>query len=135
MRNHLFAFATILLFPLAALPVEPAATADLSGYWSGTWCDSKSGHHGPLHATFCRIDDCHYRVTFHGRFWKVVPFHYSIELTVVGSENGRILLAGSKRIPGAGEFEMTGSATECDFNATFCSKRYSGQFELTREGR
>ena len=134
-RSGILVLLTIAFLPTVAATAEPPAVPDLSGRWSGTWCDSKSGHHGPLHATICRIDDCHYLASFTGRFWKVVPFHYAIELNVVGVENGRVLLAGSKRMLGSGQFEMNGSAGDCDFTATFCSKRYTGQFDLTRSGR
>src|SRR5262249_52448789 len=106
---------------------------DLSGRWAGCWRDFGTGHHGPLHAHLTRIDDCHYHATFHGRFRKVVPFMYSVTLTVVGSENDHVQLSGTHRSALTGRvYEYTASASGCEFTAQFCSDRYHGEFVLSR---
>jgi hypothetical protein len=47
---------------------------ELTGRWSGYWVSEKNGHTGPLNGKFVRLDDETYRVRFHGRFAKVIPF-------------------------------------------------------------
>jgi hypothetical protein len=111
---------------------EPEREINLAGQWSGTWRDCQSGHHGPLNAKLCRIDDCRYRAVFSGRFWGVVPFRYGMVLEVVGREGDRVLLSGSKHVGISGEFECCASGTECELTASFKSKRYNGVFELKR---
>ena len=106
--------------------------ADLSGSWSGHWQDCKSGHTGPLHATFCKCDEDRYRVTFSGRFFKVFPFRYQVVLTVTGREGDKVFLTGEQSIPLFGSFTYTAEATATDFTAHFCSRRYQGDFILTR---
>src|SRR5262249_32637090 len=75
-----------------------AVAVDLSGDWTGYWADSKSGHTGPLRATFCQCDPDHYRVTFRGRFFKVFPFRYRVVLTVSGREGNRLQLTGEQNL-------------------------------------
>lgn len=116
-----------------AAATEPSPCIDLSGHWSGTWKDCGSGHHGPLHATFCRTDDCHYHVVFSGRFWGIFPFRFKAELNVAGQQGDRLSLSGTQRAGISGTFEYNASASNCDFSATFDSKRYHGVFELTRD--
>src|SRR5262245_3763919 len=106
-----------LAFVGAGLADEPAAPCiDLSGKWSGCWRDHGTGHHGPLHARIHKIDDCHYKATFSGTFRKVIPFVYSVELTVTGREGDRLLLTGTHRSSLTGRcYEYTATATECEF--------------------
>ena len=54
----------------------------------------KNGHSGPLRANFRKVSDACYRVTFSGRFWKVVPFVYSVNLAVTGTSGDAVTLAG-----------------------------------------
>ena len=129
-----FLIATFAILAAAQMSAaaEPARDIDLSGRWSGAWRDCGSGHHGPLHATFCRVDDCHYRVTFHGRFFGVIPFRYSVVLNVAGRDSDRVVLTGTQRVGLNGSFEYSASASDCEFTSTFASKRYNGRFDLTR---
>ena len=120
----------ILALPFFLLPSIAKAT-DLTGNWSGHWVDTKSGHTGPLHATFRKCDDDHYRVTFTGRFFKVIPFRYSVELTVTGRDQDKVFLTGEQNLgPLFGSFTYSAEATACDFVAHFCSRRYQGDFIL-----
>lgn len=131
-RLGLLTAILILAQPGASVAAEPVRDMDLSGKWCGTWRDCKSGHQGPLHATLCRIDDCHYKAVFSGRFWGVVPFRYTMTLEIVGRDGASVLLSGSKRVGISGEFECCARGTDCELNASFKSKRYSGEFELKR---
>jgi hypothetical protein len=108
-------------------------TPDLTGHWSGQWTSCATGHCGPLHASFCRTDDCHYHVVFHGRFAKIIPFRYTMTLNVTGSADGKVFLAGEKRLPGFGVFSFTAEATQCEFIASYCSRSDNGKFELHRD--
>lgn len=110
-----------------------AAEPDLSGRWSGYWVSDKNGHTGPLRASFRRVSDTCYRVTFSGRFWKVVPFVYSVRLAVTGTTGDVVTLAGETRAgPVIGTFHYDAVATPCHFEARFTSRNDSGRFVLTR---
>jgi hypothetical protein len=113
----------------AELPVP-----DLTGEWSGYWVSTtKKGHSGPLKATFLKIHDGCYSVKFKGRFAKVIPFHYTTRLTVVGSGNGTIQFAGEQPLgPVFGKFCYSATATDTNFDATFSAAKDAGKFVLTR---
>lgn len=120
----------IFIFVMSA----PAASAtDLAGCWRGCWEDCKSGHSGPLKARFEKCDDAHYRATFSGRFFKVIPFRYSVVLNVVGQDGASVLLSGDSNLGILfGTFHYEGRATEHDFTADFTSRRYQGRFVLEK---
>lgn len=119
-----------------AQPAAPAAAPDLSGAWSGSWSSYRNRHNGPMTAQFSRIDDAHYQVHFHGRFWKLIPFNYNVVLTVTGVDNGRVLLSGSHRLgPVLGTFSYNAWATDTQFVAGYCSEKDQGQFSMVRTCR
>ena len=128
-------FVGLLLFvsaqAFADTPVE-VAPPNLSGSWCGEWVDFNSGHRGPLRGEFRRCGDQQYEVTFVGRFWKIFPFCYRVTLDVVGQEGDALLLSGTQDLGLFGCFRYTGRATACSFVADFSSRRYSGQFRLSR---
>lgn len=127
--------AIVLGVGLLLLPASSARAQDLCGDWSGHWEDCKSGHCGPLKATFCKCDDCHYRVTFTGRFFKIFPFRYTVVLSVVGKQGDKVILAGESNLgPLFGTFTYHAEATASDFIATYSSCRYEGKFILARCG-
>lgn len=133
MRATIFAFLTTLLLPTAARSDEAGRAPDLSGRWSGCWVSDKSGHSGPLRANFRKVSDAFYRVTFSGRFWKVVPFVYSVNLAVTGVSGNALTLVGETPVgPVVGTFRYDAVATACDFEARFTSKNDTGRFVLTR---
>ncbi|SFI55506.1 hypothetical protein [Planctomicrobium piriforme] len=117
--------------PVAAQTTSPAPC--LNGDWTGNWTSCTNGHSGPLKASFCQVDACHYEVRFQGRFCKVIPFHYRALLTVTGVSDGQIFLSASKRLgPLLGTFTITARATSTQFIAGYSSKDDQGQFTLTR---
>jgi hypothetical protein len=92
-----------------------------------------NGHHGPLSATFCRIDDTHYEVRFRGRFLKVVPFRYNVVLEVTGYSGDKVLLSGASNLgPILGTFSYSAEATDTQFVASFCACKDHGVFSMTR---
>jgi hypothetical protein len=106
---------------------------DLGGRWSGYWVSDKNGHHGPLRATFRQVSADRYRVTFTGRFWKVVPFVYSVNLTATGGTGDVVTLSGSTPVgPVVGAFRYEAVATRCEFEARFTSRNDWGRFVLSR---
>ena len=109
-----------------------AQPPDLAGRWSGHWVSETNGHTGPLHARFRQIDDDTYRVTFRGRFAKVLPFWYTTKLDVVAVGDGVVSLAAAQRLPLLGTYSTTATATATDFDATFTSRSDSGRFILSR---
>jgi len=134
--RHVACSAAVVLIIATNLDADAVAEPDLTGRWSGCWVSDKNGHHGPLHAKFCKLDECHYRVTFHGRFWKLVPFVYSVTLDVIGHDGEKVLLSGGQSLgPLLGRFDYSATATDQNFTATFRSKNDCGRFELTRTCR
>ena len=125
------------LFVLAALAAggsaRSALAVDLSGCWQGHWESCSTGHSGPLNATFCRVDATHYSVRFSGRFFKVVPFRYSVTLTVVADRGDSVTLAGSSYLGRlVGTFHYQANATNCSFVANYNSCQDQGKFVLSR---
>ncbi|MBA4188542.1 MAG: hypothetical protein C0467_11100 [Planctomycetaceae bacterium] len=122
-----------LAFLVITLPgVANAQPPELSGRWSGYWVSDKNGHTGPLHGRFRQIDADTYRVAFHGRFAKVIPFWYTTKLHVEGTGDGVVLLGASQNLPLLGEYRTSATATANSFNATFTSRKDAGRFVLNR---
>lgn len=128
MPRFTLAAVAALVFAANASAQEP----NLSGRWSGEWISDKNGHHGPLHARFRQLDADTYRVAFHGRFAKIIPFWYTTKLHVEGTGNGVVILSASQNLPLLGEYRTTATATDTSFNATFNSRKDSGRFVLNR---
>jgi len=110
----------------------PLPAVDLTGHWCGEWIDFNSGHRGPLRAEFRKCGDERYEVSFAGRFWKIFPFRYRVTLDVVGQEGDALLLSGTQDLGLFGCFRYTARATPCSFVADFTSRKYAGQFRLSR---
>jgi hypothetical protein len=111
--------------------LQHARATDLTGRWQGCWQDCR--HSGPLRASFCRSDDSHYHVTFTGRFFKVLPFRYTVTLNVTKQEGDKVYLAGESYLGRLfGTFTYDAWATNCDFEANYSSCRYEGRFILHR---
>ena len=105
---------------------------DLSGCWAGTWQSCVTPHRGPLFAEFVRLDANRYEVFFRGRFFKILPFHYSVVMTAT-EQDGVVYLSGSKYLGRAfGTFSFSAAATDCSFNANYSSCKDSGTFKLCR---
>lgn len=115
-------------------PTVPAPVSiDLTGHWSGHWCSYANGHHGPVSAHFCRLDDQHYQVHFRGKFFRFLPFDYTVVLTVTGQEGDRVLLSGSHHLGLLwGTFSYQAWANETQFVAGYGSHKDRGQFVLNR---
>ena len=114
-----------------SLPVVCHAI-DLSGCWSGTWQSCVTPHKGPLNAEFVRLNANQYEVFFRGRFFKIIPFRYSVVMTA-SEQNGVVYLSGSKYLGRmAGTFSFNAAATDCSFNANYTSCKDNGCFVMTR---
>jgi hypothetical protein len=117
-------------------PAEARANdcVDLSGCWNcGYWKSFCNTHHGKLRARFVKCDACHYRVTFSGTFFAVIPFRYTVTMNVTGHGDGVVYLSASRNIPlFGGSFTMCGSASNCRFTANYTSKKDRGVFVLSR---
>lgn len=127
--------ATALIM-MTSLAHGVAHATDLSGCWEGSWESCTSGHKGPLSATFTRCGDGEYRVKFTGRFLKVVPFRYTVTLTVVEDHGDSVTLAGSSYLGRLfGTFSYKAIADGCSFRADYSSAKDSGTFRLSRSVR
>ena len=125
----------IAVFAIFALLVHAGnvlAQPDLSGRWTGNWVSETNGHTGPLHARFRQIDDSTYRVAFHGRFAKVVPFWYTTKLHVVSVNDDQVQLTARQQLPLLGAYRTTASATATQFEAKFSSRSDAGRFVMSR---
>lgn len=132
--RYLFApIVVALVVSITPATAECPCPVDLSGRWHGCWISDKNGHHGPLNATFRKTGDSCYRVTFTGRFWKVFPFIYSVNLNVTEVRDGSVVLTGSSQLgPVLGSFQYNAEATANSFEAHFTSKGDHGRFLLKR---
>lgn len=129
----------------APIPVDaaPAATTapatavripDLSGDWCGSWVSCVNGHKGPMRASFCRQCDGNYKVTFTGRFCKLIPFRYSTVLNVTGYTDGVVYMSGSQYLgPIFGTFSYNAWANDRQFASGYnAGSKDQGQFTLSR---
>jgi hypothetical protein len=128
-------FVIACCLAISGLPAsaEAAHAVDLSGCWEGRWQSCATGHNGPIKATLVRINDTQYEARFRGRFFKVIPFRYSIVLNV--AEDGDVArLQGSSylgRLAG-GTYSYDAEATESKFTLNYSSCKDHGQFVLCR---
>ncbi|MEX2026906.1 MAG: hypothetical protein WEH44_06385 [Pirellulaceae bacterium] len=132
-RWQLGRFVLVLLAMIAAgLLAGSASAADLSGAWSGRWDSLSTGHSGPLNANFTRINESQYQVDFRGRFFKLIPFRYSVVLDVV-EEGETVRLSGDNYLGRRyGWFHYDAVVAGDCFTANYSSCKDDGQFRLTR---
>lgn len=122
----------LLAMLLVMISVATASAGDLSGCWSGGWCSTKTGHKGPLQAQFVRQSDDSYVVHFSGKFFKIMPFKYTVVLNVV-EEGDTVTLRGDSYLGRIfGWFHYEASATQSEFVANYSSCKDCGQFRLCR---
>jgi hypothetical protein len=132
-RSRLFPGLALLALLAATGAAGEARAVDLSGCWHGHWESCTTGHSGPLNANFCRVDNQHYRVDFSGRFFKLVPFRYSVTLTVVADLGDHVELSGSSYLGRLmGTFSYRATATACSFVSNYSSCKDQGRFVLAR---
>jgi hypothetical protein len=126
--------ATVATQPAEATSVQAAAVhvPNLNGSWAGTWQSRCSGHKGPLKATFCYVGCNQYEVHFRGRFCKLLPFCYTVNLRVTGCEEGKVYLSGSHKLPLFGTFTFSAWATDTQFCAGYRAKDDAGTFVMSR---
>lgn len=104
-----------------------------SGCWSGSWLSCKSGHHGVLRASLTACGEHAYRAEFRGRFFKIMPFRYTVTLQVVSIDHEGVHLAGSQSLGRLfGTFHYQATITDCRFEATYRSCKDWGKFSLGR---
>lgn len=135
MARHLFAALLAIALAIGSTAAGRLDAADLSGCWAGSWQSCTTGHKGPLRAEFTRCGADAYRVTFSGRFFKIIPFTYTVTLDVVSEDADGVVLAGRSYLGRMfGTFSYRATADDCRFTADYSSKKDSGVFRLTRQG-
>ena len=123
-------FALMLTWFITA----PLADADqMTGQWRGRWVSQKTGHKGPLNARFYPLSSTQYRAVYTGRFAKVIPFRYGMNMQVQSRDANTIYFAGSRSLGIFGKFEYQAHATNCQFVATYQSRRDRGRFEMRKQ--
>ena len=126
-------WAVLFLSVSAIFNASPVKADDPCGRWAGTWCSNTNGHHGRIHARVCQIDNSTYRMRFTGTFMGVVPFTYSVRMSVTGqSADGRTTLSGQSRLPLFGVFCCNAEVGACDFVASYTSSKDQGTFTMQR---
>jgi hypothetical protein len=74
-----------------------------------------------------------YDVEFRGRFFKVLPFRYSVTLDVVRDDGQTVDLAGESYLGRMfGTFHYHAAATHCEFVADYTSCEDDGRFMMRR---
>ena len=124
----------VWVLSIGMLLLAPAIcrAVDLSGCWSGTWQSCVTGHRGPLHAEFVRMDANRYEVFLDGRFFKIMPFRYSVVMTA-SEQDGVVYLSGSQYLGRMfGTFSFSAAATDSRFDANYSSCKDNGVFKLCR---
>lgn len=131
--NRLRLVIGCVVLGLACTWCEVAQATDLTGCWSGSWRSCQTGHKGVLNATFTKCGDDAYSVHFRGRFFKIMPFRYTVTLRVVEETEEGVVLQGSSYLGRlAGTFNYRATVTDCKFVANYSSCKDSGLFTMTR---
>lgn len=130
--RRVLALAALCVLPSVSFAQTVPAGPDVSGRWSGYWVSDTNGHTGPLHARFTPKGDDAYRVTYRGRFAKVIPFRYATTMDVIGRDDGVVVLSAERSLGPFGTFRTTATVTGTNFDATFTSRRDSGRFVLQK---
>ena len=87
-----------------------------------------------MRASFCRLTDGNYQVTFVGRFAKLIPFRYTTTLTVTGHKDGVVYLSGSHYLgPLMGCYTYNAWSNGCQFVSGYSSSKDQGQFSLAKQ--
>ncbi len=117
----------------SATPAPAIRILDLSGCWNGSWSSCVNGHNGPMRASFTRLCNGNYEVTFAGRFCKLIPFRYKTTLNVTGYSDGVVYLSGSQNLgPIFGTFTYNAWANDRQFVSGYSASKDQGQFVLSR---
>ena len=130
---RLMLLSGLALMVVGAMPTPQASAQDLSGQWTGYWHSDTNNHRGRLAATFSQTSPYQVEARFRGSFAKVLPFRYRAKLDVIHQEPGLTILCGSKKLgPLMGEFRYYAEITDCQFNATYSSRRNRGTWVMSR---
>ncbi|TWT93541.1 hypothetical protein [Neorhodopirellula pilleata] len=93
--------------------------ASPAGRWKGEWSSPSSGHQGPMRANIRPNSNGTYSALFAGRFFKIIPFAYRVDL--VPARDGSSGYVADKRLgPLLGSYKM---------QAQFSSHRMNGRFQ------
>lgn len=109
--------------------------ANLAGCWPcGSWQSYCTGHNGKLRATIVQCDANHFECFFSGNFAKVVPFRYSVVLTVTGEKDGVVYFGGQKQMCSllGGVYTFSGWSNGREFHAGYVSSKDRGEFAVSR---
>jgi hypothetical protein len=79
-----------------------------------------------------KLDDGSYEAKFSGRFFKILPFRYSVVLNVL-QDGDTVVLAGDQQLGRRlGVFHYDAEATCQEFVANYSSCKDCGRFVLSR---
>lgn len=122
----------LLCFSNSLAEAAPLLGGNASRY-QGNWSSNTNGHQGRLAARVSQQNASTYRVRYRGTFLGVVPFTYSVPMTVTGQyPDGSTALYGESRLPLFGQFSSHARMNGQNFSATYSSRRDQGQFNMQR---
>jgi hypothetical protein len=117
-----------------AATARPLPAPAIAGPWTGDWRSSVNGHRGQLRALLTPVDEETFQARFRARFWGIMSYSYSLELTAEPVSPGHWRLKGESDLGwlAGGIFQCRGMASADFLQATFDSKRDRGTFILSR---
>ena len=117
-----------------AATARPLPASAIAGPWTGQWRSSVNGHQGELRALFTPVNEETFHARFRARFWGIMSYSYSLELTAEPVSPGQWRIQGESDLGwlAGGVFRCRGMASASFMQATFDSKRDRGTFILSR---
>ena len=112
----------------------PAPADGLAGRWQGRWVSDLNGHEGELRAIVTRLADDRYQARYRARYWKVMNFEYTVEMTTQQRE-GELHFEGQADLGffAGGVYTYKGTATDRQWLSTYESKFDHGRFEMEKK--
>lgn len=111
----------------------PAAPADATGPWEGTWTSEASGHHGRLRCLMTAAGPTGHQARFRATYAKILTFEYTVPLEFK-AQGDRQEIQGEANLGSlaGGLYHYEGSITPHEFVARYSSQADHGVFRLHR---
>lgn len=137
MSRQSLTISALLLFACLsfAMPgVRAGELSNLTGNWSGNWSSEISNHKGPLKAKFKVLGEDKVEAKFTGRFFKLIPFKFTVTLDVVSQKDGTTKLQGKHdlgRTLGVYHYDVNYEGDS--FIAKYHTDKDKGVFEVSKK--
>ena len=116
-----------------AAQVYTAADDHLAGCWEGSWLSGTNGHTGSLRAIITREGEDQYFARYKATYLGFIPFQWEMPMSITPDEN-RVQFEGSADLGwlAGGVYTYAGLADGENFNASYCSPKDHGGFQMRR---